>query len=737
MEPIFSSSTRHCCEGVSIRIVPQESQQRILTENQELVFITRPAKMKAETPKLEDHFRSMAVAFGSSTVLVRPDGTKIDLATGYISLLANFTHEDKAAKGLRKRTADDKQEPPVHFSALELVRDHKALLLSGDSGSGKTTFGKYLCFGIATERFDQARMVPRNEFGDSHAEVWNTGNAVAYFLEATCLTQLREIVDHSIPDLIKEASSELVIVVDATLQAGDQVSPLLTSLIDHTRGNTHVRIVLLGDTTASRSWSLPSDVARYDILPLLESQRRQALSRLLEMEEAQVSISTGQAARNPAILALAVEAGVCGNEAIGVVDSWLSKHASGDRETNKLVGQAFDQFQRSSSSPIPIEVASSTELPLLARSRAVQRHLAARHLAQISPETVVNLYRGDPRTWEPVIFSLLERLAQSSQSETIIEGLVEVSSPSSESGALLVAESGIPLSADIRNRIKDIMLQIIQQAVLPPTERRQAGRILSQLGDPRDLEELAEVKAGTFSFGCDIYPNSQPTELVKIGKYRVGLYPVVNRDYMRFVEETGRLWRSAEGKAESRSNMPVTDVTWHDARAYCSWVTHRWRKIGKIQQDEHVRLPTEIEWERASRGDLRQAEDGDPIWPWGSAWRNDTANFEETGFNEPCAVGLFPSGRSPYGCYDMAGQVWEWCSTLWGEDMGKPSFQYPYRRDDGREDETAPDNIRRVLRGGCFSSGRLKVSSAYRGSLEPTGFWRGNGFRVVVARDED
>jgi iron(II)-dependent oxidoreductase len=79
----------------------------------------------------------------------------------------------------------------------------------------------------------------------------------------------------------------------------------------------------------------------------------------------------------------------------------------------------------------------------------------------------------------------------------------------------------------------------------------------------------------------------------------------------------------------------------------------------------------------------------------------------------------------------MAGQVWEWCSTLWGEEMAVPSLIYPYRHDD-REDDLAPDNVRRVLRGGCFSSGAAKANATYRGSLEAGGFWRGNGFRIAV-----
>jgi iron(II)-dependent oxidoreductase len=80
----------------------------------------------------------------------------------------------------------------------------------------------------------------------------------------------------------------------------------------------------------------------------------------------------------------------------------------------------------------------------------------------------------------------------------------------------------------------------------------------------------------------------------------------------------------------------------------------------------------------------------------------------------------------------MAGNIWEWCTTLWGEDMATPSFKYLWQ-DDGREAADAASSLRRVLRGGCFPSGRLKANCTYRGSLEPAGFWRGNGFRVVVA----
>lgn len=208
--------------------------------------------------------------------------------------------------------------------------------------------------------------------------------------------------------------------------------------------------------------------------------------------------------------------------------------------------------------------------------------------------------------------------------------------------------------------------------------------------------------------GSDTNPNSQPVASVTIAPFRIGRYPVTNVLYARFIAATGRAWVSPEADKPERANAPATDVTWRDARAFCAWLTAQWRTTGRIGANEIVRLPTEPEWERAARGD--QPDSPEVVYPWSQGWNSDAANSEETGFNAPCAVGLFPAGISPYGCSDMAGQIWEWTSTLWGSDMASPSFAYPYR-EDGREDPEAGPDIRRVLRGGSFSSSALKPAA--------------------------
>ncbi|KAH9235850.1 hypothetical protein K456DRAFT_1748461 [Colletotrichum gloeosporioides 23] len=625
-------------------------------------------------PDTLKRLRSEAAAFGSEPLLTRPDGTVVNLANGYVPLLSNFTFEDKAAKGLRKRKAGDEREVPVYFSVVELVRDNRILLLTGPSGSGKTTFAKYVSYRLATVGFRDSRAVVRNELGDLHEEKWETRKLEPYYFLVDGADSFRTFVDKTVPELLALNGDREIgfqIIIDRVDKAESEGIELLSSVSALVESANNTRLLLLGDSKVCSYWMLPSVMARHDILPLLLNQRKRAADELLVLKAIQGGTALGHSASNPALFALALQAGCAAEQAEDILDEWIRVVESKMPPATSLPLKAHEEALGTRA----VEPRSTLDLPtsLLTPAwscSAVQQLLAAQHLSTLPFEEVLAFYYENPISSQPVIRSCLER--------------------------------------------------------------EKAGRILSSLGDPRNLTGLAQIPAGTFVMGSESHPNSHPPNSISLGSFRIGIYPVINRDYSAFAHETGRDWLSPDGTDPERFNAPATDLTWHDARAYCMWLTERWRLNGELTTNDEVRLPTEPEWERASRGDQFEAGSEGLVYPWGTEWEAGGANSEEVGFNNTCAVGLFPKGRSPYGCYDMAGQVWEWCTTLWGEDMASPSFKYPWKNDE-REALQGPEKIRRVLRGGCFSSPKVKANCTYRGSLEPAGFWRGNGFRIVVA----
>ncbi|KAH6674797.1 serine/threonine protein kinase [Halenospora varia] len=666
--------------------------------------------------------RNAAAAFGSHPLLVSPDGQVISLAEGYIPLLANFTFEDKAAKGLRKRCPGDKPEPPVYFSVVELVRDNKILLLSGPCGSGKTSFAKHLCFSLATTGSIRPHSVARNESGTTYDEYWEPEHILPCYFIIDSPESLKTLIDKFLPTVVRSllakgqaTSPSVLIVLDKVETAGTEGPSLFAALVAFAKGFENIKVVLLGETSGVKHWILPSDVTRHDLLSLLEIQRRQAVSILTRVALSKVEIGIGAAGATPAYFALALEAKQRGDVAEELLEAWLAVVAPEKDASSRISAQACDHFSDKS-----LSVEDVIMSPMLFFSRAIQQLLAARHLVNLPLTAATTLFHRNPSESEPVLRSVLTRLRNTGKSVDLVEALIQGSGIPSQLGALLVSDF-IADSSKVRAEILSQMLAIIEQGSLPVMQREKAGRVLSRLGDTRDLTALTNIPAGDFILG------------LSLESFRIGLFPVVNRDFSMFIKETGRDWQSPDGFTLEKQNAPATDLTWYDAVAYCEWLTSRWHLGGKLSPNEHVRLPTEPEWERASRGDQILTKDSEVIYPWGTEWQDDAANFEESGLNATCSVGLFPKGRTTHGCYDMAGQVWEWCTTLWGDNMTTPSFQYPWRND-GRENMDAPGSIRRVLRGGCFSSGRLKVCCTYRGSLEPAGFWRGNGFRIVVAK---
>lgn len=681
-----------------------------------------------------------AAIFGSERLLTLPSGRSIDLASGYIPLLTRFTFEDKAAKGLRKRKAGQKPEPPIHFTALELVLDNKILLLTGPSGSGKTSFAKHLCFELITEGFEPSRSVVRNELSDTRQESWTTGQILPHYFAVSNAESLKSLAKATIPSLLKSIRTggglELdgsLIVLDGVEKANHEAPGLLVTISAQVQRSENTRLLILGETSICEHWVLPSDIARHELLPLLVTQRRVSVSKLLKIDNSSTNVGTGDAAGNPALFSLALQAQHPGDKAEDLLDAWLYVVSSQETSAEDLASRSYHQLSGGLHSD-SLDKASSTESSSDPSStcNVVNYLLAARHLSGLQQEAIIQFFRHDTEISQPVVRSCLSRLIPLGRSEPLVEGLLTGPPTDAQRGALIVSD--FPEACEgFTNRIKNLMLEIVTQGNMTASERVKAGQVLSRLGDTRDLTALAFVPAGNFTMGSTSHANSQPLKTIATSSFRIGFHPVVNKDYLEFTQDTQREWLSPDSADPERQNAPATDITWHDARAYCTWLTNRWHSDGIITLEEQVRLPSEPEWERAARGDQKSTGGDRPAYPWDTTWQDGAANSEETGLNRTCAVGLFPKGRSPYGCYDMAGHVWEWCTTLWGEDMTTPSFPYPWK-DDDREDLDAPEQVRRVLRGGCFSSPKIKANCTYRGSLEPSGFWRGNGFRIVVCK---
>ena len=198
-----------------------------------------------------------------------------------------------------------------------------------------------------------------------------------------------------------------------------------------------------------------------------------------------------------------------------------------------------------------------------------------------------------------------------------------------------------------------------------------------------------------------------PGHVVDLAAFEIGRTPVTNAQYEAFVAATSvrppSEWGGPTVRADRRDH-PVTSVDWHEARAFCAWAS--------------VRLPTEVEWERAAAGPAGRS------YPWGEAEPDaTTAWFGQRGDDAGTVpVGAFRAGASVEGALDVAGNVWEWTASL-----HRP---YPYRPGDGREDPAAAGP--RVLRGGSFRSpGAVYLRCAFRSRSYPTRRREHIGFRVA------
>jgi len=275
--------------------------------------------------------------------------------------------------------------------------------------------------------------------------------------------------------------------------------------------------------------------------------------------------------------------------------------------------------------------------------------------------------------------------------------------------------------------LTDIALALMTDARLNARDRAIAGRCLARLGDPRpavmtvEAMEWCEVPAGPFQMGSLdsdelAYDDEKPLHEQHTSAFKLARFPVTNAQYRQFVQaggyakarywaHAGERWTKADGyldwsnKARTTpatnrepfglDNHPVVSVTWYEAMAFARWLTEHLQALGKIGPDEVVRLPSEAEWEKTCRGvaDAR-------VTPWDVPPDPERGNYSASEIGETSTVGCFPSGRTPFGCEDMIGNVWEWTLTKWARDYEG------YTSAENNEVDGSDDS--RVWRGGSW-----------------------------------
>jgi formylglycine-generating enzyme required for sulfatase activity/predicted MPP superfamily phosphohydrolase/energy-coupling factor transporter ATP-binding protein EcfA2 len=360
-----------------------------------------------------------------------------------------------------------------------------------------------------------------------------------------------------------------------------------------------------------------------------------------------------------------------------------------------------------------------------------QEFLAAKHMLDVDID--YKNYLEDP-WWEEtllLLFGIMNLDMKKRSNETACEILTIHSQPRPQLLACKALRDFQPSKREDAavNLAREKLCAIIHSGA-SLRERFEAGDILGALGDTRiKPSPMVKVEAGEFTRGANEYKWEKPIRQIYLDEFMMGKYPVTNEEFKVFVDEGGYgnkeywttdgwKWKEEEkisvpeywydGKW-NRPNFPVVGVSWYEAAAYANWLS---KKTGK-----EYRLPTEAEWEKAARG-----TDGRK-YPWGNGFDKNKCNSDECGLDRTSPVGIFPNGKSPYGCMDMAGNVWEWCSD-W--------FDGGYYKNSPKKNPRGPGSgSARVLRGGCWFFDASYCRAAYRFDYHPASRDYVVGFRLL------
>ncbi len=228
-----------------------------------------------------------------------------------------------------------------------------------------------------------------------------------------------------------------------------------------------------------------------------------------------------------------------------------------------------------------------------------------------------------------------------------------------------------------------------------------------------EIEGILEVAGGEFAIGGG--NTNRPIERSFIENFYISETEVTNSEYFDFVKDTGYLapkgWKD-NSFPEGQDDLPVTNVSWTDAKKYCEWLS---KKYGY-----EVRLPTEAEWELAAGG-IKKFK-----YPWGNDWNDEAAASKKTK-GKLKAVKSYELNKSPFGAFDMVGNVWEWTAEKITLDEVK-----------GKSAKKALQEGKklRIAKGGSYNEPKEKLTVQTRAEIPQTIRNKSLGFRYVIIKSK-
>lgn len=240
------------------------------------------------------------------------------------------------------------------------------------------------------------------------------------------------------------------------------------------------------------------------------------------------------------------------------------------------------------------------------------------------------------------------------------------------------------------------------------------------------------AKETKHQFSKEAFDDEGPAKMIYLSAYYIDMYEVSNDNYTDFIKATDypapAYW---DHRQLNQPHQPVTGVNWYDANAYCRWTNKR--------------LPTEAEWEKAARGPAGS------IYPWGNQLDYNKANFAKgrTGQKYITApIDSYPEGKSYYGVYNMAGNVFEWVQDWYDSNYYKASKEVrnpkgPHLNIELGVTGTFSNRLaagkKKVIRGGSWFAPPQSITTTHRFWNDPmnNSYGVGLGFRCARSVEND